>query len=580
MTAAAQVGGTTDSRLWDGQRKENRRRRRRLATGVVLLSLIMILGGGGLRGGSGGLFAACISCPNNPSLCIPACGPCPTPTITGDGYSLQSGSPISGVTVDRQGWLNLSWSGGDTDTPHIAYWITSGNDLPMPTLSRSSGHASLNVNSLQAGTTYGYGMTVASSGTDCTTSYATYDGSFSTLSAPSNEYVGWISQLVSNSYEVDQVGSTISGATVWPSAVCDVGYEVGSGTSQGVDYEDKAFALPGTSTTSSGGYGLAIPSTYTTTLYYWIGGTKGYQVSEPETITLSSGGNCVTVTDGTTVASINNPDISLYANEIGYWNATAYVNSTLSSSNDYQQLGLPQNGYNITAIGVGFSHTSDAGCTIGVTNGAVQEVQNYVNILGYQSGYTAIGWVNGSTTGSAKYGGDSSITMDFHTTGVVNETAGNIVFGEAQAYGVGYDISTDTVSFIDPDSTEPAIGNTSTNSTFERTVGPDSTQWINYSNGGSYTSQSGLDLQVGIFGGWDGEGFGGGVSTDLIQLVDLTTVTSDSSHAVDCVLTDSSPTYAYQFIVSMDGTQTPQDQAINAHIWLKDECTPGASGCP
>lgn len=112
--------------------------------------------------------------------------------------------------------------------------------------------------------------------------------------------------------------------------------------------------------------------------------------------------------------------------------------------------------------------------------------------------------------------------------------------------------------------------------TFERTVGPDSTQWVNSSNGGTYTSSSGLNLQVAISGGW----YGASIGTN-IGLVALTSAGSDTSHMVDCALNDPNSTYAYQFIITLDGTQWASSQAINAHIWFKDECIPvPKTGCP
>jgi|HubBroStandDraft_1064217.scaffolds.fasta_scaffold92014_3 hypothetical protein len=148
-------------------------------------------------------------------------------------------------------------------------------------------------------------------------------------------------------------------------------------------------------------------------------------------------------------------------------------------------------------------------------------------------------------------------------------------YGSAQAFGNGYDVATDVATFSDPDGSPPAIGSTSSSTTFERTVGPDSTQWDNYSNGGSYTSSAGLNLQVSLSGGWDGLSVGSNVG-----LVDSSSATTDTSHAVDCALVDTNSVYAYQFIVSLDGSQWNSADVINAHIWLQDECTPNTPGCP
>lgn len=213
--------------------------------------------------------------------------------------------------------------------------------------------------------------------------------------------------------------------------------------------------------------------------------------------------------------------------------------------------------------------SGNIGCTVGETDGESQTIQNYVNALGFVAGATATGTVTSGTTAGVKWNNETRISMDYHTTGLMNETAGNYTIGEAQAYGTGYNISTDTVYFTDPDTIQPAVGNTSTSSTFTRAVGADSTQYLNLSNGGSYTSTSGMDLQVAVGPTWGGVG----PSLNTVGLVDTTSATQDTSLTVDCVLQDLSSTYSYEFTITVDSTLSTALDAINVHIWYDYEFT-------
>jgi hypothetical protein len=400
-------------------------------------------------------------------------------------------------------------------------------------------------------------------------------------------FIGWVSQLVTNPSELDQVGPAIPGASVWPVAHCGVGYTSGSGDNQGISFNNEAFGLPATSVSSSGYFQLGLPDTYTTTLSYWTGGTKGYEVTDTETITLSSGGSCVSALDGTTSYTVSNPEIFLFADNFGYWNATVWVSSTVSASNDFQQFGLLPTGYGVFPEGVAYVHRasfpSDASvsCSITEVNGESQTVDSSSNIFGYQFGSTASGSVASGTTASDTTLVYPNIAMDFHTTGVVNESQGTFQYQAVLPYGPGYDLSTDTASFSDWQTSIPSVGNTSNTTTFERTVGPLSNQTVWAENGGSYTYSSGFNLQFGGSispTGWDGLG----LSTPGIGLEAVTSSGSSSSHAVQCILSDSSSTYALQFMVTLDGTQVTASppQAINMHVWFLDQCVPNSQGCP
>ena len=558
MTDGIGTVGAGEVRTWGRETIEARRRKRRLAPGAISLCLIMVFAtwftvSAPVMRAASGPSPDCAVCPGAPGYCIPNC--------PGEGTApIISNVRVSNRTVDgitQVVWVNWSWTNGTGNPSPKAYpgfnWSTAGGvNQPIPA---SFKQGSIDLNALSAGSTYGF--TISESNSYGTT---THGGQFTTLKAPTKEFVGFVSQMVSNPLLLDQVGPPLSSAHVWIETECPW-VEINNNL-----YNPGWVTFPSSTTYSSGNYSLGFPEVYS------YKDPLGVQL----TYTLGSNGVC-TFTDSLYDHYIySNSHYFLYAGDSGYWNAMDWVSSTLSTSNDYQQFGLPQNNYTVGALGIAFSHTPYAGCSVGITNTATQQVQNYVNIVGYQTGYTATGWVNSSTTASAKYNGEASITADYHTTGTVNESVGNFSYGEVQAYGAGYDIATDTVTFNESDPSAPPIGNTSTNTTFERTVGPDSTQWVNSSNGGTYTSSSGLNLQVAISGGW----YGASIGTN-IGLVALTSAGSDTSHMVDCALNDPNSTYAYQFIITLDGTQWASSQAINAHIWFKDECIPvPKTGCP
>jgi YVTN family beta-propeller protein len=445
----------------------------------------------------------------------------------------------------------VNWTDSSERSSSFAWGPGRAYGLRVPELSGTS----VNLNALASSTLYNYRIT------DVETGGAVYwtTGTFRTWDVPPNSATGWVYKLVSSPYLLNQVGAPISGATIGPiwatcmspaPALKTVRVAFPYGGSGG------GHPLAAASTNSTGAYSIDFPLTYVL-----LGGT---------TYNLYENGTCQdNVQYGENVGgwqeTHQNPHLSINVSaRAGYWNATQYVSMDPSQTTGFQlSYGLLPNGYTVAPVGVAFSHTPYAGCTVGITNGAAQSLQNYVDIFGYQQGTTAYGWVNSTTTASARYNGTSSITYNYNTTGMVNESGGNVSVGEAQAYGPAFNLSSDVGHFVDPLSGPPPLGNNSTSQSFVTTIGPNSTQWKNYSNGGTYTSTGGLNAQVGVSFGW------GGVSVSTgIALVDLNSQTTDSSHATDCVLKDPNSTYAYQFEITLDGTQATQADAINVHIWF------------
>ena len=455
----------------------------------------------------------------------------------------------------EEAWVYWNYSGSYSSWTPTFSW--SGG--AVPSIHKSGDMAWVNLNDLTPGTAYSYVVEVIDA---CSSAKAS--GSFSTSNAPTNEFVGWVSQLVSNPYELDQIGSALSGASVWPTAVCPVGYISGSGPYQGISFTDEAYNLPSTSTSSSGYYQLPIPDTYTTTLSYWTGGPHGYEVTDTETITLSSGGSCAAALDGSTQATTSNSQVFLYADQNGYWNATRWVGSILlSSTNDYVQFGLPPNVQSPAAQGVAFVHTSDVQCGVTIENGFTQAVSAYLA----GNGYTDTQSSGNVLVANPVSNGVSSVTFDYHITGIVNET-GTPTVVNSYAVGAPFNPGTNAVPYVDPDSSPPSGAQVWT---YGATGGSDG--WY---NGGSYTSTAGLDMSVSVSGGWSGLSFG-----PSIDLVYTTTTGTSSSHEIVCSSLVSPPSgYNYQFYVYLDGSGAGNGQAINVHVWYDDECVAGSTNCP
>lgn len=428
----------------------------------------------------------------------------------------------------------MNWTlGSDTSFAGFEWGPTTSYGSPVPSRNGNS----MNLNALRAGTTYYYAVTGEST---CGAGSTTDSGSFTTSGAPTNGFLGWVSQLVSDPYQLDQVGSTVvSGATV------SVGANCGSG--------GDPFYIPAATTDGSGYYAFTFPISYSQQ-----GGTF--------TWTLSSSGVCNYAIAYVGSWNTANSHYLLRANMNGLWNATDYVSSTLSATNDFVQFGLESNSEEYARVGAAWTHTSLATCSVEVENGWTQSISAYLAGNGFndiQSGSTVV-WANPVSNGVSE--------VDFHymTTGVMNETGGAQT-AATYAYGPEFDPSSNAVSPSDQYGNSPPAGS----QVF--TVGP-SGGGIGWENGGSYTFTSGLAMSISLSGGWDGAS--AGPSVDLSY---TTSTGSTSSNYISCPLTDpslnsSSGNYDAQFWFFADGGSVgPNTPVINAHIWFDDFCLRGSS---
>jgi hypothetical protein len=441
----------------------------------------------------------------------------------------------------EQAWENWSFAGSTPISPTFSWQVVGGSNLAIPDMTSGNTWANINLNDLTAGTTYDYTI-----GANNLCGSATATGIFSTSGAPTNEFVGWVSQIASNPYKLDQTGSTVSGATVWAAAKCFLAPFI-------TNVISGPYNFSGTTTNNTGHYQLGFPQTASP---YII--DEGGRVPTPVTVyqELEANGECVTTdSNGDPPASHTGSQIWLYSNHANYWNTTLYTISTLSTTNDYPQFGLPSNAASTAAAGIAFIHTSVVECGVTVDTGGSQTIDAYLAGNGHDNTKSF-----GQLLGAAPvWGQESWDSLSYDSTGVYNQSSGSIE--SAWTYGANVAESANGLtSYNDPNATAPAgsiiwnvgagIGNT----------------WGVY-NGGSYTSITRLAMSIGLSVGWSLAQ--GSVSVD----VDYTTsAVTSTTHEIVCTSETPPVGYDYQYWVYWDPLAETNDQGINTHIWYDDTC--------
>ena len=521
----------------NAQAISERRRTRRLSPGVLFLCLVMSVGTFGVVSSAPTVSASvspdCVPCPGSPG-CYPHCQPPPcTPPVIVAQPAVQGGY--------RQAWVNWSITNG---TYSGFDWGTSTSyGFPMPSPSGSS----MNLNDLNSGTTYYYQVWAHNS---CGSSFSS--GSFATSAAPTTGFVGWVSQLVSDPHQLNQIGNTIvSGATVYVGANCGIG--------------GNPFYIPAATTSGSGHYSFTFPISYSQQggLFTW---------------TLSSSGVCTYSIEWIGSYNTANSHYLLKANKNGFWNATQYVSSTLSGSNDYRQFGLLLEGQSISTPGISWSHTSDATCGTQIVTTISQTVYAYLAGSGYNDQQQ---WVSGAGANPVA-NGVSEVDFHYYTSGVINETFGEASVDGSWAVGPMFDPSQNAVKPSDP-LPSPPPGQTypipGYPGYYVDTVGGNG-GYLQFKNGGSFTQTQGLDISIGLGGGWNGVAVnaGGSASVDLSY---GTTTGVSSSAEITCTLVDSQVSQGMneQFYYEVDGSGSASQEAINMHVWFDDFCVPNNTTC-
>jgi len=452
----------------------------------------------------------------------------PPPPSCGGAPSISRANPIwqnqSGLT--RQVWVNWTYS---IPTPSFGWWAgfswyQGSTQLPIPLYNSSTTSASINLNALTAGTTYSYTVGIGNCG-----GVTTKSGTFTTLNAPTNAIAGWVSTMAPRPFEMDQIGVPISGAGL------DVNVSCASIPYGGTSLE----TFPIGSSSTSGWYS-------TPTFPLSVQDIHGYG-----TYHLSSTGVCSI----SGWPSIQNSHLVVEAYASGMWSAVQYISSTLSVTNDYQQFGLPPDGVNHTAAGIAFVHTSLVECGVTVLNGGSQTVDGYVA----GNGHTNIQGFGEILGGSPVWGSESWDTVSYHSTGIYNDSSGQIL--DAWTFGQPVGVGTNGfVPYVDPNPTPPA-------GSIVWTSGAGLSNQFGLYNGGSYTSQSGIEMSIGFSAGWT---FAQGSASVDIDYTTSSTVSS--THQIICT-SEAPPTgYDYQYWVYWDPNVQQNDQAVNIHVWYDDTC--------
>lgn len=482
-------------------------------------------------------------------------------------------APSEGTPTDqiqsgyRQAWVNWTFTGTNV-LPGFTWNPVGDGLLAIPQVMYAGSHTwSINLNDLQSDRTYDYAAGVLNGcGTD------TLDGYFSTSNAPTTTIVGWVYPALamdSEPFLVNQIGPALADATVSINASCPVEISdswAGSDFFPILSLEHVAF--PPVSATSTGSYSLGFPEA---SYSYTVIATGFVNIPVTAWDTLSSSGACTAVDQEGGAdswlgqsTSFTGSNYLLDAAATGRWNATEWVGSRLTVTNDFQQFGLEANGESYTFLVESFVHTTYASCGETLAEGASQTIET--SVAG--QGSTNTQNFETVTTAPPVSNGVSEIDIHYHTTGVMNQTKGAAVT-TTYSFGAPFDSSENAVSPADPYSSAPAGANITTVGSAGGGKG-----WY---TGGSFTSTSGLDMSVGVDASWYGIGI-----DSVFPVVYQTSVGTSTQNEISCTFTDPAAPLNEdtQFYWVLSGTAANADQyAVDLHVWLDDYCTPPGGNC-
>ncbi len=523
--------------------------------------------------------SACTPCPSGETGCTQTgCSkPCTAPSIT----SYTASAPVeSGY---RQAAVFWNYTGTDV-TPGFTWNPSGGSQLVGPVIWSSSSSANVTLNDLTADASYDYTVSVENG---CGSASDT--GSFTTSGAPTNEFVGWVSPLISDAYELDPVGSSFSsGAVVDISATCEAVYQAAWAASDATqDTTLETVGFPWADVSSSGQYVLAFPESTS----YDLSMSGDYPITEVVTLTLASSGVCSTsatnpddfVNTWIGATSASNSHYLLDADNNGYWNATRWVSSSLSETNDYVSFGLQPNVAGPVPVGTAFIHDeADASCsfTYWTSNQTAQITQD----IGLGT-YTGTDVSKTSTNGYVSPGGfedNNALNLENIFTGVINETPGELSQSSMYPTGAVQGVNANPVSSSDgvtlistpPNEQLPAGWHEVFPNSGQTRSDPDSV--IAYTKG-TYESTSGIADDFSGSLGWAGASliFGGSIlATTTISTSIAAGTTCDFAYPGNG--TDGGSPYFYYF------AGEPTDNSIAAPIvdvWFVGYCG-GSDGEP
>lgn len=405
------------------------------------------------------------------------------------GSNCQGAPSVSGVTASvqngfEQAWVNWSDSNGFLSSFQWGTSLSYGSPDPWFISATGGGHGDVHLNAISQGTTYYYQIVDMN---NCGVLTSAYQASFSTTSASSSSFVGWVFSFSANQYEYDPTGATISGATVGAWATCPYFFLAGIQAVYGGSFSTEFT----TSTDTTGYYALGFPSVATPT---WDGFVQH--------LTLSSTGQC----SNRDISNVDsNSAYTLEASEWKHFNNTVGVSSSLSSANDYRKFILPNDTWGYVPLGIVYMHTRYAGADIDYQVASSTYSETVYSYLRQTASYAQQNSGSGDDTGMiwpAGFGGTVELALEYNFSGNVTYSGGRFSEADAALAAAPKPIATVALTSLtsasgDWDNSPPSSGyvdkvvSSSENS---------NTTYYTYDvfGGGTWSASSGWDIQVSL----------------------------------------------------------------------------------
>jgi hypothetical protein len=382
-------------------------------------------------------------------------------------------------------------------------------------------------------------------------------------------FAGWISNLTTNHYENDQVGSPISGASIgpiWATCIASSGALVRLAFPSEVTSTGTIIPEPAAAASSSGYYVVHFPLTWASSTYTYYD--------------LWQNGWCNDNSFPGNEGNESNSQITLNASAPNYWNATISVSSTFSVTNDYQQFGLLQDFGGNFPIGLALIHSTyegvtytDVGCNYTwQTSTTTSKISDDV-VFGSETGQTVTAGSGLSWNVNGGSGVDDGLTLDFPVSGNINETQSGPGFVPDDTQIVGPNMGgvgtpyTTTDWLSNPEylpSADPGAG-------WYLAVPPQGGSiTLDLFAEGTYSSTTGYNVALSPSIGWEGLSLTGDIS-----IRSTVTDTSSISNTLGCWVHDvTDPSgkggLPYYWIDVNDSDMLSYSPV--AHLWLEGFC--------
>ncbi|HYA57636.1 MAG TPA: hypothetical protein VEH57_04130 [Thermoplasmata archaeon] len=485
--------------------------------------------------------------------------------------TLQKGSP----TIQngyRQAWVN--WTDSNGYSTMFQWGVNTSYGFPVPKLNGMG----VNLNALQAGTTYRYQITDYS---NCGAE-SQFNGTFTTPGAPTNQFVGWVySELTTpNPYYLNQVGNPLQSIQMLVSANC-------------YDEINTPVVFPVGTTNSTGYYNTALFPLSTTD---YIGpGEIQFQ------FVLGSNGVCTTTyIEGQWYGiNVQNRQFNLTADgSPSWWSQQWYLPDLMTSSIDYREFVLPYDTTSAEPVGLALSNAGpsepvgEVNCEFGYAVG-YQESVNSFNQVGFSTplgtyfngeGSTFVNTMESgySTSYLAEWNQPVGMELVYVTSGVVGTPLSGSPSVNAGWIVPGRNVSYNPIAFRSSEwlSPPPKFNGSAAPpqytpypATFQQNLThPD---FMTVQNITSYSSTNQTQVQIGPSFSIDGQTLAGQVGVG-----DTTAVTKSQQITASCELAnpDQDPNQGEAlYYLQTTGGNSGSPSAI-LHFWFMGYCWPTANG--